>query len=157
MPQRTATTAYGEVEYETVQCESCENEVAKEDALALAVGDIYKKRVWSHSNERKYYFNDDSDFYEGWLCPYCGDVKNTSIDRGRDTSNPANSIVSLLSAVREAHSAYVERMVANLSSGEMGSLKDDNVPDGLVMLLVYLTVVGGVLLLTIPAVATLLA
>lgn len=157
MPQRTATTAYGEVEYETVQCEGCENEVPKEDALALAVGDLYKRRVWSHSNERNYCFRDDSDFYEAWLCPYCADVKNVSIDKGEDTSNPTNAIVSLLSALREAHSAYVERMVANLSSGEMNSLEEDNVPDGLIMLVMYLTVAGGVLLLTIPAVATLLA
>jgi hypothetical protein len=38
VPTETATTAYGEVEYETVACDNCGNEVIDDEAVAGVVG-----------------------------------------------------------------------------------------------------------------------
>ena len=74
MTQKQKTpTAYGEVEYETVECASCENVVSKEEASPfvinrggkMEVGDFWPlgvKEYWMHGS-----------CTEGWACSYCAD------------------------------------------------------------------------------------
>jgi len=60
----TAVTAHGEIEYETVTCDSCGNDVLEEDAYHFAIGG-YKEK-----------FGGEVRFKErnttlGWACEYC--------------------------------------------------------------------------------------
>jgi len=70
MPRRSAETAFGEVEYDTVTCTSCENEVAKTDAKRFVVGDVVEYRDWSSLGKIEYNFDPDT-LRKGWACPYC--------------------------------------------------------------------------------------
>jgi len=66
---KTATTTHGTVEYETVECDSCENEVAKADAERfIIVHEMRGTRDWG--DHTKYNVNDGTT---GWICPYCSD------------------------------------------------------------------------------------
>lgn len=67
-PKRKATTVHGEVEYEVVECSSCGNEVAKEDAKRFVIGDQTKKTDWGGLSTTEYHFNNEQ---EGWACEYC--------------------------------------------------------------------------------------
>lgn len=69
MATRKVHTGEGEVEYETVICTSCGDEVAKQNCTNVIVGDITDERHWSFG-KHKYTFRDDRPA-EGWLCEYC--------------------------------------------------------------------------------------
>jgi hypothetical protein len=69
MPERTVDTAQGEVSYETVICQSCGDEVAKEGAIRCVIGAIEKEKYWSHKNTTDIEFDGRPD--KGWLCDFC--------------------------------------------------------------------------------------
>jgi hypothetical protein len=63
--KETALTEHGEVEYTTVTCDSCNEDVVKTSALRFAIGNP----KWDGL---------DYTFYEtessiGWVCPHCRD------------------------------------------------------------------------------------
>jgi len=62
---KTATTAHGTVEYETVECDSCGNEVAKSDA--------YRFLLFKQGRDPSFVKDDDKQA-AGWACPYCFDT-----------------------------------------------------------------------------------
>jgi len=70
MPTKTAETVHGSVEYEAVECMSCENEIAKESAQKAAIGTWHGKHSWSHETHDELYF---SDYATGYVCEYCAD------------------------------------------------------------------------------------
>jgi len=64
-----AVTAHGEVEYDVVECASCGNDVAKEEAERFVmVHDLKKKTDWHDHTEYEMYHHT-----EGWACQYCRD------------------------------------------------------------------------------------
>jgi len=65
---QTATTVHGEVEYEVVNCDSCGNEVAKNDAKTILIGNYHGKKNWTHEDYVEWYL---ADADKGWICPYC--------------------------------------------------------------------------------------
>lgn len=65
--QRKAVTAHGEVPYETVECDSCGNEVAKDDAEKFVIGDHIHTDKWSHKGDELEFKN----YRTGWACEYC--------------------------------------------------------------------------------------
>lgn len=80
MPQRKAETAFGEIEYETVECVSCETEVRSDEALDVIVGEVKSKRSWNHNNYDQYEVYKEGQ-YRGKLCPYCVDAQHIALDR----------------------------------------------------------------------------
>jgi len=70
--QNRAVTAHGEVEYETVECDSCESEVMKSEAKRIVVGDLKDTVHWSHKSTKEFHF-DNSTYATGWVCQYCSD------------------------------------------------------------------------------------
>lgn len=59
---RKAPTPHGDVTYETVECDSCGNEVAKEEAYEFIIGDLSDIGTTTKVRhvQRK-----------GWACSYC--------------------------------------------------------------------------------------
>lgn len=92
MPDRTVDTGQGEVSYETVICSSCGDEVAKENAIRLIVGEIHRTKHYQHSGKYQYDFKDEKPAL-GWLCNFChenpaayphkNDSKQSDSDGGR--------------------------------------------------------------------------
>jgi hypothetical protein len=68
--KKRATTAHGDVTYETVECDSCETEVMKTEARRFVVGNLKKTKHRSYRSEKQLHF-EDSDYTVGWVCPYC--------------------------------------------------------------------------------------
>lgn len=68
-PTKKATTPHGEVEYETVECASCGNQVAKPAAKRFVVGDIQSEYDWGGKAE----YNFIKSRAEGWACSFCWD------------------------------------------------------------------------------------
>jgi len=68
--KKTAATAHGEIEYETVECSSCGDTVAKESAKRHVVGTVQDITHWGVIGHRTYEF-DTSDYQEGWVCECC--------------------------------------------------------------------------------------
>jgi len=67
---KTATTAHGEVKYETIECESCGNEAAKSEASRfIMMHDIRDTTTWLHDGGYKEF--EVYDYTEGWACQYC--------------------------------------------------------------------------------------
>lgn len=64
MPTKTAETIHGSVEYETVECSSCGQEIAKEDALVFAIGRGKKERYGGVKIKAK---------KQGYACDHCAD------------------------------------------------------------------------------------
>ena len=63
------TTEHGRIEYETVDCDSCGAEVAKEDAdRFVVIHDLRDEHDWTDYTQ--YECHDATD---GWICPYCAD------------------------------------------------------------------------------------
>ena len=73
MSKQTAYTHHGEVEYETVTCASCENEVAKDAAIEYVVGDRIGRKDWSTLGKLEYEFRSER-VAEGYICNYCADI-----------------------------------------------------------------------------------
>jgi len=65
-----AATAHGEVEYETVTCASCENEVPKQKAKKFVIGDVTDHTDWVHRGVIEYEFS-RTDVQTGWACEFC--------------------------------------------------------------------------------------
>jgi hypothetical protein len=66
---KTVTTAEGEFEYETVECSSCGNDVAKKGATKVVmIHDLEDKRSGYGYTEFK-----AKEYSEGWACEYCTD------------------------------------------------------------------------------------
>ena len=68
--KRKATTVHGEFEYETVECSSCGNEVAKDDAQRFVIGDVVEREDWRAIGKIEYNFAPAS-MQTGWACEYC--------------------------------------------------------------------------------------
>jgi ribosomal protein S26 len=67
---KTATTAHGEVEYETVTCDSCGNEAAKAEASKFVMmHSMRDTTTWSHDGGYKEF--EVYNYTEGWACKYC--------------------------------------------------------------------------------------
>lgn len=75
---RTAYTEHGEIEYEVVECVSCGQEVAKEDAGTMIISDgkIRNKHNWSHNNYVDLELYGDVDI--GPICKHCQDTDNAT-------------------------------------------------------------------------------
>jgi len=66
---KSVKTTEGTVEYEIVECSSCGNEIAREDAEKFVIiHSLKKERNWSRHTEFECY-----DHTEGWACKYCRD------------------------------------------------------------------------------------
>ena len=138
MSTQKAITQHGEIEYETVECDSCENDMMEGDEITYVLGEIKKSDYWSHKEEFELRF-DKNNFYKGSLCPYCADAKNFDIDQGSGSSSSTNTVSNVLSGIRNAHRNYVESMVEHLNADEMmGSYSDPDILTGLVMLSAYI-------------------
>ena len=64
MSTQKAITQHGEIEYETVECDSCGNEMMEGDEISYVLGEIKKSNYWSHRGEFEFNF-DENDFYKG--------------------------------------------------------------------------------------------
>jgi len=60
-------TAYGTVEYEVVECDSCGNTVSKEGAKRFVIGDYAGKQSWIHCGDELEFNN----YRMGWCCEFC--------------------------------------------------------------------------------------
>lgn len=68
---KTAQTVYGDVEYETVECDSCNNEVMKEEAFRfLLFGEETLRQKIDKYDRTEYKFENDT-LIEGWACEHC--------------------------------------------------------------------------------------
>lgn len=68
---KTAQTVYGDVEYETVECDSCNNEVMKEEAFRfLLFGEETLRHKVDKYDRLIYTFEEDS-LTKGWACKHC--------------------------------------------------------------------------------------
>lgn len=72
MPTEKAITVYGEVDYETVECSSCETEVLKEEAQRFVVGDVRRHKSLDNRGIETYAFKKGT-VRDGWACEFCVD------------------------------------------------------------------------------------
>ena len=70
--QRQAETAFGSVDYETVECSSCDTEVSKESAHRFVTGELQEHKSWSTLGHEDYEFKSGT-VRTGWACEYCRD------------------------------------------------------------------------------------
>jgi len=70
MPEWTAKTAHGAIAYETVECVSCECQVAKQEVSDVIVGDITRMKKRSCRGYVEVRF-DEQKLTRGYLCQYC--------------------------------------------------------------------------------------
>lgn len=68
----TIQTPYGEVEFQTVECDSCGESIRKENAQRFLIGDIHRTRT--KFNRRVVHFKKDCNPVVGWCCEYCRDA-----------------------------------------------------------------------------------
>lgn len=62
----TARTVHGDVSYDVVECDSCDNAVPKAEAYKFLIAGRVHERSYSHD---KVYDTEST----GWACPYCLD------------------------------------------------------------------------------------
>ena len=137
MSTETAVTEHGEVSYETVECTTCDNTVAKEDANDVIVGDIQSKTSYSHNSYTKFKISDG--YKRGYLCSICSDAETVQIDRSNNLEDSNTSLFKLVGGVLNAHSTYIDTMTDHLN-GEWAGV-DDDIIIGLMMLAVYLFII----------------
>lgn len=92
MGTKTQPTAHGEIEYETVECDSCGTELLKDEAFGFIVFDqdkLKKSRSWNHFHEWNVY---DGGYKTGWACPYCYDAAPVDFPRIRSASERLNAL-----------------------------------------------------------------
>jgi len=65
--QQKTVTAHGEVEYETVECDSCGNIIPKEDGKRFVIGEFNRKDSWTHKGDELEF----ESYRMGWCCPFC--------------------------------------------------------------------------------------
>jgi hypothetical protein len=142
MSTQKAITQHGEVEYETVKCDSCGNEVVEGEELSYVIGEIRSSSYWSHKNEYEINFN-EAGFDTGNLCPHCAEARNLDIRHSNNTSSKSSNIArNIFGGIRNAHSKYFENMVENLNAEEMNSgYHDPDIVTGLLYLSVYVCVI----------------
>lgn len=70
--KREITTVYGNIEVETVRCDSCDQEVPKQEAKRWVMGDVQSEKAWRLLGKYKYEFKTGS-ITTGWACEYCRD------------------------------------------------------------------------------------
>lgn len=71
--KQKTVTAHGEIEYETVECSSCGNDVMKEKAKGFIVYDQDKvKRTHDRLGHYEWEIY-DGGYITGWACPYCAE------------------------------------------------------------------------------------
>lgn len=90
--RKKASTAFGEVEYETVVCDSCDNEVMKDEAFRFVTIDtdqIRTDRSWSDHHEWEVYHG---GYNEGWACPYCHEDGPVAYPRVRNGVEKFNAL-----------------------------------------------------------------
>lgn len=82
-PTKTAQTVHGEVQYETVECSSCGEEVAKDEAFEFEmrkdVDGIYRSKV-----NRK-----------GWACEYCANEGPINFPSGKQSQYAKSLFLTL--------------------------------------------------------------
>ena len=69
----TVTTAHGETTYETVECDSCGTDTAKDEARSYIMGTCQSKQKWRIDGGYIEYHISRDDVQEGYVCPYCYD------------------------------------------------------------------------------------
>ena len=137
MSTQKAITQHGEIEYETVECDSCSNEVMEGDEITYVLGEVQSSDYWSHKNAYEVEFYEE-DFYQGTLCPYCADARNLDIDYGSNGSSSTTVVSNVLSGIRNAHRNYVAEMVEHLNADEMmGPYGEPDIVMGMIMLGAY--------------------
>jgi hypothetical protein len=87
MSKQTVPTPHGEVEYETVECASCGNDVAKTDA--------YRFLMYRQGSDPSFVSNADEQA-AGWACPYCYDAGPADFPRAETTSEYAGAFYRAL-------------------------------------------------------------
>lgn len=68
---RTTPTAHGEVDYKTVTCSSCGEEVPKESAARFIVSNDWESKWATGFNDKTTYQFGTTDMKRGWACEYC--------------------------------------------------------------------------------------
>lgn len=83
MGEKTVQTTEGEVSYKTVVCDSCDDEIAKENAKEVLVGEIDSIQHLNSLGKHEYEFLDSRpDKY--WLCDFCAGETDTYSQMSRD-------------------------------------------------------------------------
>ena len=101
MASQQATTIHGEVEYETVDCSSCGDEVAKQNALRFVIADPTDYSVLRAMHKVRLEYKSGT-LREGWACPYCADDPAAMPSRaqsGRSVTVPLNQEVLITAAM----------------------------------------------------------
>ncbi len=70
MSKHNTVTVHGEIEYETVVCTSCENEVPKDTARRMVIGEVVHHADWPNRGCEEYEFKKVT-IAKGWACEYC--------------------------------------------------------------------------------------
>lgn len=83
--KNTAPTVHGSIEYETVECSSCGQDVMKEEARRVYVGDVKGTTNSSHRGVTEVEF-DRHDHTSGWFCPHCYDEPVGFVAKVRSTT-----------------------------------------------------------------------
>ena len=92
MPSRQALTVHGEVDYDTVECSSCGNEVLEDESYGFILYDsakVKKTRSWHDHNEWEVY---NGGYKEGHICPFCYDEGPVDYPRTRSFAQRFNSL-----------------------------------------------------------------
>lgn len=69
MPKRSVQTTEGEVEYDTVVCSSCGDEMTKQGTARVVIGQIKEEGYWRHKDSTNMEF--EGRPHKGWLCDVC--------------------------------------------------------------------------------------
>ena len=94
---RTAYTAHGKVDYETVVCDSCEMEVPKETATEWVMGDI-----WVHHDSDNHTYEEfryKTTPLRGWACADCRENSVTFVPARTRHGQPRLWMLILLAFV----------------------------------------------------------
>ena len=82
----TVATQFGNVEVETVDCDSCGATIKKENAKKFVIGD-FDETVNTKSTSRVSYRFEEGTANDGWACEYCRDEGPASYPRPISASN----------------------------------------------------------------------
>ena len=143
----TAATVHGEVEYETVDCSSCQTEVRKDNAFGFVIYDTdCAKRDFHdglHHHEWKIH---DRGYATGYACEYCyenGPIEypTTTITRKISSELPISPSGLLFALIPIAGIYYGLDIMVNSDEGRRvtsGGI-------GLIAQLVAIGIIGGLL------------
>jgi hypothetical protein len=154
MSTQKAITQHGEVEYETVKCDSCGNEVVEGEELSYVIGEIRSSSYWSHKKSYEINFHEEG-LNRGNLCPHCAEARNLHIKDHSNSKyyNSANTVGSIIKGVRNAHSKYVENMVTHLNADDtMGPYGEPDLITGVIMFGIYVSIIIFILLFVVAVI-----